>query len=35
MDGTRRFFRGYQPQFYIRTTDVTGAIDFAADLEMW
>ena len=28
------FFRGYRPQFYIRTTDVTGAIDFASELEM-
>jgi elongation factor Tu len=28
------FFRGYRPQFYIRTTDVTGSIDFAAELEM-
>jgi elongation factor Tu len=28
------FFRGYRPQFYIRTTDVTGAIDFAPELEM-
>jgi elongation factor Tu len=28
------FFRGYRPQFYIRTTDVTGSIDFSAELEM-
>ena len=28
------FFRGYRPQFYIRTTDVTGAIDFSPELEM-
>ncbi len=28
------FFRGYRPQFFVRTTDVTGAIDFAPELEM-
>jgi elongation factor Tu len=28
------FFRGYRPQFFVRTTDVTGSIDFAAELEM-
>jgi elongation factor Tu len=28
------FFRGYRPQFYIRTTDVTGAIFFPDDMEM-
>ena len=28
------FFRGYRPQFYIRTTDVTGSIDFSPELEM-
>jgi elongation factor Tu len=28
------FFRGYRPQFYIRTTDVTGAIDFDGEIEM-
>ena len=25
-DGTRPFFKGYRPQFYFRTTDVTGSI---------
>ncbi|MGH8672270.1 MAG: elongation factor Tu [Burkholderiales bacterium] len=28
------FFNGYRPQFYFRTTDVTGAIDLAAGTEM-
>ena len=28
------FFTGYRPQFYFRTTDVTGAITLAADVEM-
>jgi elongation factor Tu len=28
------FFRGYRPQFYIRTTDVTGSIDFGGEVEM-
>ncbi|MFH1429326.1 MAG: elongation factor Tu, partial [Candidatus Margulisiibacteriota bacterium] len=28
------FFPGYQPQFYIRTTDVTGKIDLDAGVEM-
>jgi len=29
---TTPFFTGYRPQFYVRTTDVTGAItDFTAD----
>ncbi len=28
------FFRGYRPQFYIRTTDVTGAIFFPDNMEM-
>src|SRR5215813_10308182 len=28
------FFRGYQPQFYIRTTDVTGAIGLPEGVEM-
>jgi elongation factor Tu len=28
------FFRGYRPQFYIRTTDVTGSIGFAEGIEM-
>jgi len=28
------FFPGYRPQFYIRTTDVTGAIELPANTEM-
>jgi len=28
------FFQGYRPQFYFRTTDVTGAIDLPAGTEM-
>ena len=27
-------FKGYRPQFYFRTTDVTGAIDFKAEMIM-
>jgi len=28
------FFQGYKPQFYIRTTDVTGSINLGAGVEM-
>ena len=28
------FFKGYRPQFYIRTTDVTGAIELPEGVEM-
>ena len=28
------FFKGYRPQFYFRTTDVTGAVELPADKEM-
>ncbi|MFA7624573.1 MAG: elongation factor Tu, partial [Pusillimonas sp.] len=28
------FFNGYRPQFYFRTTDVTGTIDLGAEKEM-
>ena len=28
------FFKGYRPQFYFRTTDVTGASELPADTEM-
>jgi len=28
------FFKGYKPQFYIRTTDVTGTIELPAGVEM-
>ncbi len=28
------FFKGYRPQFYVRTTDVTGAVELPQDVEM-
>jgi elongation factor Tu len=28
------FFKGYKPQFYVRTTDVTGAVTLPANVEM-
>ena len=28
------FFKGYKPQFYMRTTDVTGSIELPAGVEM-
>jgi len=28
------FFKGYRPQFYFRTTDVTGAVELPAEIEM-
>ena len=28
------FFKGYKPQFYIRTTDVTGEVELPAEVEM-
>ena len=28
------FFKGYRPQFYFRTTDVTGAVELPKDTEM-
>ncbi len=31
---SKPFFTGYRPQFYFRTTDVTGAIELPADVEM-
>src|SRR4029434_8898780 len=30
----RQFFNGYRPQFYIRTTDVTGAVQLPEGVEM-
>jgi len=30
----RAFFSGYRPQFYVRTTDVTGSIKLPPDVEM-
>ncbi|MBE6621748.1 MAG: elongation factor Tu, partial [Ruminococcaceae bacterium] len=31
---SKPFFPGYRPQFYFRTTDVTGTISLPADTEM-
>ena len=31
---SKPFFAGYRPQFYFRTTDVTGVIGLPADVEM-
>jgi elongation factor Tu len=28
------FFKGYRPQFYFRTTDVTGSVELPANVEM-
>ena len=28
------FFKGYKPQFYIRTTDVTGSVELPEKVEM-
>src|SRR3546814_19667335 len=28
------FFKGYRPQFYFRTTDVTGSIEFNQEMEI-
>jgi elongation factor Tu len=28
------FFKGYRPQFYFQTTDVTGAVELPTDVEM-
>lgn len=28
------FFKGYRPQFYVRTTDVTGSIELPSGVEM-
>ncbi|MCH8288177.1 MAG: elongation factor Tu, partial [Candidatus Marinimicrobia bacterium] len=28
------FFKGYRPQFYFRTTDVTGLVELPKDTEM-
>ena len=32
--GTRRFFQGYRPQFFIQTMDVTGDVELPAGVEM-
>ena len=32
--GTRLSFKGYRPQFYFRTTDVTGAVELPEGTEM-
>ena len=34
MDVTLRFFQGYRPQFYFRTTDVTGVVTLKQGTEM-
>ena len=34
VDVTPHFFNGYRPQFYFRTTDVTGAVDLPEGVEM-
>ena len=31
---SKPFFSGYRPQFYFRTTDVTGTIELPSDVEM-
>ena len=31
---SKPFFTNYRPQFYIRTTDVTGIINLPADVDM-
>src|SRR5256885_2944042 len=28
------FYKGYRPQFYLRTTDVTGTVELASGVEM-
>ncbi len=28
------FFKGYRPQFYFQTTDVTGSVELPTDVEM-
>ena len=28
------FFKGYRPQFFFETTDVTGSVELPADVEM-
>ena len=28
------FFKGFRPQFYFRTTDVTGSVELPANVEM-
>ena len=30
----RPFFKGYRPQFYFRTTDVTGTVELPENVEM-
>ena len=34
VEGHTPFFANYRPQFYFRTTDVTGAIELPKDVEM-
>ena len=35
VDATRRFSTGYRPQFYFRTTDVTGVVTLPAGTWRW
>ena len=32
--GDMSFFKGYRPQFYFRTTDVTGSVELPEGVEM-
>ena len=34
MEGIRHSFKNYRPQFYFRTTDVTGTIELPSGTEM-
>ena len=34
MDGHTPFFSGYRPQFYFRTTDITGVVTLEEGVEM-
>ena len=34
VEGIRHFFSNYRPQFYFRTTDVTGAVELPSGTEM-
>ena len=34
MEENNPFFSGYRPQFYFRTTDVTGKLELPADKQM-
>jgi elongation factor Tu len=34
VEDTPHFLKGYRPQFYFRTTDVTGSVELPANVEM-